>query len=222
MNRAVTGSIETADLILLVVEGCVWEQGDLRVLDIIRESAIPCILVVNKVDRVKPRERLLPYLGELAERFPFVEIVPVSAKQSVNLQRLKELLPALLPVCEPLYSADVTTDRDVRFRAAEIIREKLMQTLRQEVPYGVGVEINELEEDKSGRLFIDAIIWVDRETHKGMVVGQGGQQIKRIGQAARLDLQATLGCSVHLESHVRVKRNWADSAQALRQLGYDH
>jgi GTP-binding protein Era len=109
----------------------------------------------------------------------------------------------------------------VRFRVAEILREKLMQNLHQEVPYGLGVEINELEEDESGRLHIDATIWVDRESHKGIVVGRGGETIKKIGSAARQEMQEVLDQAVHLESRVKLKKNWSDNAQALRDLGYD-
>ncbi|MDP7093293.1 MAG: GTPase Era [Gammaproteobacteria bacterium] len=221
MNRAVVGSLESADVVLLVVEAGTWKQGDDRALQLVGKSGLPCILAVNKIDRVKPRDRMLPFLEEAAGRSDFNEIVPVSATLPENLDTLKMQLLDHLPAQEALYDEGIATDRGLRFRAAEILREKLMQMLHEEVPYGVGVEIEGMEEDKRGRLLINATIWVDRESHKGIVVGKGGQQIKSIGQAARLDLQETLGRPVHLESHVRVKRNWADNAQSLRQLGYD-
>ena len=222
MNRAAVGSLESADVAMLVVEAGVWEAGDEHALELIGRSDIPCVLVVNKIDRIRPKDKLLPYLQEVTSRYEFADTVPVSAKSADNLDRLKLVLTQRLPEREALYAADMTTDRGLRFRAAEVLREKLMETLRQEVPYGLGVEISELEESSDGRLHIAANIWVDRESHKGIVVGQGGQQIKRIGRAARLDMQSSFGMSVHLESHVKVKRNWADNARSLNELGYDN
>ncbi|MDP6436876.1 MAG: GTPase Era [Gammaproteobacteria bacterium] len=221
MNRAAVGSLESADVVMLVVEAGSWKEGDDRALRLVAEAGLPCILTVNKIDRVKPRDRLLPILEEAAGRAEFAAIVPVSATLPENLGMLTTALYDLLPAQEALYGSEIATDRGLRFRAAEILREKLMQMLHKEVPYGVGVEIEDLEEDEQGRLRINATIWVDRESHKGIVVGKGGQQIKAIGQAARLDLQETLERPVYLESHVKVKRNWSDSAQSLRQLGYD-
>lgn len=221
MNRAAVGSLESADVALLVVEAGSWKEGDDRALQLVADSGLPCILAVNKIDRVRPRDRLLPFLDETAGRGDFTAIVPVSATLPENLELLQQALTEHLPVQEQLYDAEITTDRGLRFRAAEILREKLMQMLHKEVPYGVGVEVDELAEDDRGRLLVNATIWVDRESHKGIVVGKGGKQIKAIGQAARLDLQETLNRPVHLESYVKVKRNWSDNAQSLRQLGYD-
>jgi GTP-binding protein Era len=221
MNRAAVGSLEGADVALLLVEAGRWDAGDERALELISQSGLPCILAVNKIDRIRRKEEMLPYLQQSAGRHAFADVVPISAKSGNNLDRLKTLLVGHLPEREALYAADMTTDRGLRFRAAEILREKLMDTLRQEVPYGLGVEISQLEEQANGRLSIAANIWVDRESHKGMVVGQGGQQIKRIGRAARLEMQAHFDRPVHLESFVKVKRNWADNARSISELGYD-
>jgi GTPase len=177
--------------------------------------------VVNKVDRIKPKDRLLPYLQATAERHAFAEIVPVSALREDNLERLKAVLIRHLPEGEPLYPAEMLTDRGVRFQAAEVLREKLMDVLRQEIPYGLGVEINEIGEDERGLFRIDAIVWVDRESHKGIVVGRGGQVLKKVGRAARLDLEERLGRALHLETKVKVKHNWSDNAQMLRQMGHE-
>ena len=221
MNRAAAGALEGASVALLVVQAGEWEDADAQVLALCAESGVPCILVVNKVDRIKPKERLLPYLQSTAEHYSFTEIVPVSALREDNLERLKDVLIRHLPEEEPLYPAEMLTDRGVRFQAAEVLREKLMDVLRQEIPYGLGVEINELGEDERGLFRIDAIVWVDRESHKGIVVGRGGQVLKKVGQAARKDLEERLGRALHLETKVKVKRNWSDNAQMLRQMGHE-
>ena len=175
MNRAAIGAIEGANLVLFVVEAGKWNSGDEQALELIKQSGLPCMLIINKVDQVKPKERLLPYLQASSERYNFIELVPVSALREDNLQRLMDSLLTYLPEEGPLYPAEMLTDRGLRFQAAEVLREKLMEALYQEVPYGLAVEINELGEDEKGLLRIDAIIWVDRESHKGIVVGQGGQ-----------------------------------------------
>jgi GTP-binding protein Era len=221
MNRAAAGALEGASVALLVVQADEWEDADAQALALCAESGVPCILVVNKVDRIKPKERLLPYLQLTAEQYAFADIVPVSALREDNLERLKAVLIRRLPEEEPLYPAEMLTDRGVRFQAAEIIREKLMDVLRQEIPYGLGVEINEIGEDERGLFRIDAIVWVDRESHKGIVVGRGGQVLKKVGRAARLDLEEHLGRALHLETRVKVKRNWSDNAQMLRQMGHE-
>jgi GTP-binding protein Era len=221
MNRAAIGAIEGANVILFVVEAGKWNAGDAQALELVKQSGLPCLLVINKVDQVKPKEKLLPFLQKSSERYAFKELVPISALREDNLQRLMDSLLTYLPEEDPLYPAEMLTDRGVRFQAAEVLREKLMESLYQEVPYGLAVEINELGEDEKGLLRIDAIIWVDRESHKGIVVGKGGQSLKKVGQAARLDLEERLGRPMHLETKVKLKRNWADNAQALRQMGYD-
>lgn len=221
MNKAAGSALESADIAILVVEAGRWLQGDDFVLDAIKAAGVPCVLVMNKIDRVQPRDRLLPLLEEAAGRHDFVALVPVSATGGDNIEALVQQLASLLPEQEPLYSATTVTNRDLGFRVAESLREKLMETLHQEVPYGLGVEISQLEEDADGRLVVDATIWVDRESHKGIVLGKGGSRIKQAGTAARLELQRVLSRPVHLESHVKVKQNWSDNAQALQQLGYD-
>jgi GTP-binding protein Era len=221
MNQAVVGALEGADIVFFVLEAGKWSAADADALQLISRSNLPCILIINKIDRIKPKTKLLPFLKTVSERHEFMEIIPVSATNNVNLGRVKDVLVANLPEQEALYPAEMLTNRGLRFRVAEILREKLMQNLHQEVPYGLGVEINELEEDESGRLHIDATIWVDRESHKGIVVGRGGETIKKIGSAARQEMQEVLGQAVHLESRVKLKKNWSDNAQALRDLGYD-
>lgn len=220
MNRAVDGALVGADVALLVVEAGVWKASDSFVVEHALAAGIPVVLAVNKVDLVRPKSALLPYLLASEKRATFHAIVPISAAGADNLDRLLELLTELLPVGPPLYPADTTTDRGLAFRIAEIIREKLLIALRQEVPYGLAVEILALEE-KPGVVLADAVIWADRESHKGIVVGKGGATIKEVGTAARLDLEKIFGLKFYLETHVKVKSNWADSARALQQFGFD-
>ena len=221
MNKAATAALDSADLVVLVVEAGVWRDKDEQALEQLKRAGLPVMLVVNKIDRVKPREQLLPILEEHGRRHEFAAIIPVSATRTENLQQLHDLLVAALPEQEAFYDAATLTNRDLRFRAAETLREKLMHALREEVPYGLGVEIASLTEEGDGRLVIDATIWVDRESHKGIVIGKRGQQLRAVGTAAREELQRLLERRVHLQSHVKVKRNWSDNAQALRELGYD-
>lgn len=220
MNRAVEGALVGANVALFVVEAGVWKAADSFVLEHVLAARIPVILAVNKVDLVRPKSALLPYLLACETRAGFHAIVPISAAGADNLDRLLDQLTDLLPVGPPLYPLDATTNRGMAFRVAEIIREKLLIALRQEVPYGLAVEILALEE-KPGVVLADAVIWADRESHKGIVVGKGGATIKEVGTAARLDLEKIFGLRFYLETHVKVKTNWADSARALQQFGFE-
>jgi GTP-binding protein Era len=180
----------------------------------------PLFLVINKVDRVFPREKLLPFLEEMMERVPASGIVPISALESDNLVRLTDLVGSRLPVSPPLFAADVLTDRDEPFHAAEVVREKLTLKLREELPYGINVQIERFA-DEDNRIMINAVIWVERAGQKAIVIGQGGERLKEIGRMARIELNDLWQRSVHLELWVKVKENWADSEMALRQFGYD-
>jgi GTP-binding protein Era len=220
MNRAVEGALVGADVALFVVEAGVWKAADNFVLEHVLAAKIPVILAVNKVDLVRPKSTLLPYLSACERRATFEAIVPISAAGADNLDRLLELLTGLLPVGPPLYPLDATTDRSMEFRVAEIIREKLLIALRQEVPYGLAVEILALEQ-KPGVVLADALIWADRDSHKGIVVGKGGATIKEVGTAARLELEKIFGLRFYLETHVKVKTNWADNARVLQQFGFE-
>ena len=220
MNRAVEGALVGAEVALFVVEAGAWKAADSFVLEHVLAAKIPVILAVNKVDLVRPKSALLPYLLACEKRAGFHAIVPISAASADNLDRLLEQLTDLLPVGPPLYPLDASTNRSLSFRVAEMIREKLLIALRQEVPYGLAVEILALEE-KPGVVLADAVIWADRESHKGIVVGKGGATIKEVGTAARLDLEKIFGLRFYLETHVKVKTNWADSARALQQFGFE-
>ena len=220
MNRAATAALAEADLVVLVVEAGRWTAEDELALKRIVRCDRPVIAAVNKIDRLRPRERLLPYLEQLAARHRFVALVPVSALKSENVDDLRETIAAHLPLAPALYPGGELTDRDVSFRIAELIREKLTLELNQEVPYGVAVEVERVtEEDR--RLVVDAAIWVDRAGQKPIVIGARGERLKRVGRAARLALNELLGRRLHLNLWVKVRENWADSARALRELGVE-
>ena len=221
MNRTAASSLADADLVGFVVEALKFTDEDARVLDRIRSSGRNAVLIVNKVDRAHPRERLLPFIEKLAAQHPFLEVVPLSALKSDNVARLPDALAAHLPESPPLFPPEQLTDRSERFQAAEIIREKLTLRVQQELPYGLTVEIERVEPTEDGRLEIGAIIWVERPGQKKIVIGEGGALLKEIGRAARLDLNRLYGRRTHLELWVKVKENWADSANALKAFGYE-
>jgi GTP-binding protein Era len=220
MNRSALSSLDDADLLLFVVEALVWTDDDERVLERVRRSGRPVIAIVNKVDRVHDKPQLLPYIDELSKRADFKAIVPLSAEKRDNLAKLPELIEGLLPESPALFPTDQVTDRGPRFLAAEIIREKLTWRLREELPYGLTVEIERFDEEHD-RIFINAVVWVERTGQKAIVIGAGGERLKEIGRLARLELNELLHKSVHLELWVKVKENWADSEQALKSFGYE-
>ena len=221
MNRVAISSSQDADVLLFVIEALRFNDEDQWVWDRVRGLKQPLFLVINKVDQVFPRERLLPFLEDIAERIPASGIIPVSALQAANLERLIEVVAERLPVSPPLFAPDVLTNRDEPFHAAEVVREKLTLKLRDELPYGINVQI-ERYADEDGRIMIHAVIWVERAGQKAIVIGQRGERLKEIGRLARIELSDLWQRSVHLELWVKIKENWADSEMALRQFGYEH
>ncbi len=220
MNRTAAAALSDADLVVLVVEALRWTHDDALALERLARSGRPAIAVVNKVDRVRPRERLLPYLAQLAERHPFLAQVPVSALKAQGIAELLTTIAKYLPESPPLFDRDTLTDRSLAFRIAETVREKLTLEVNQELPYGIAVQVEQLEELED-QLVVDAVIWVEREGQKPIVIGAGGQRLKRVGSAARRALNAQLGRRVHLNLWVKVRENWADNARALRDLGLE-
>jgi GTPase len=220
MNRTANAALEGADLAVLVLEACRWTQEDELALTRLKRSGRPALAAVNKVDAVRPRERLLPYLAELAQRHDFLAIVPVSALKGENLAALRDCIAAHLPLSPALFPAGERTDRGESFRIAEVIREKLTLELNQEVPYGIAVEVEQLRR-ADGQLTADAAIWVARAGQKPIVIGARGERLKRVGRAARLALNDMLHERVHLNLWVKVRKNWADNARALHELGVE-
>jgi len=224
MNRTAAAALLDADLVVFVVEALRWTPEDEAVLQRIRESGRAALCVVSKVDTARPRDRLLPFIAQLAQRHEFRAIVPVSAVRADNLEELITAIGRELPLSPQLFDETDRTDRDLRFRITEIIREKLTLELNQEVPYGIAVEIEKIERetaDGGERDLIHAVIWVDREGQKPIVIGAAGARLKRVGSSARREIIGLLGHRVHLELWVKVRENWADNAQALRTLGLE-
>ena len=221
MNRSAQASLADADVVLAVVEAGRWTEEDEDVLERALAAGRPVMLALNKVDRIRPREALLPLLQEAAARADFAAVVPISAEHGENLDRLRHLLEAAVPEGPALFPPEQWSNRDERFHIAEIVREKLMRRLREELPYGLAVEIERLAESEQGRLEIGAVIWVEREAHKAIVIGKGGEMLKAAGQAARLELKARFDRPVHLELWVKVREHWTDRESDLRRLGYD-
>ena len=218
MNRAAGAALGEADVAVYIVEALKWTDEDELALGRVLQSERPTIAVINKVDRARPRERLLPYIAQLAERAKFLAVVPISALRAENLEPLRRTIIAALPEGERLYPSGQLTDRSEQFRVAELIREKLTLELVEELPYGVAVELESYAVLEDGRIEVGAVIWVDREGQKPIVIGAAGERLKRIGRAARLELNALFGRRYHLNLWVKVRENWADDARALHQL----
>lgn len=220
MNRAAATALADADLILFVSEANRWTVEDQDVLERLRSVGTPVIALLNKIDKVHPRESLLAALAEMSARHDFAEVMPISATGSDNIDRLVALIPDYLPGSPALFPQETITDRSESFQFAELIREKLTLLLRQEVPYGLTVQVERMEKEAAG-MSISAIIWVERESQKGIVVGKGGNVLKKVGRQVRLELKQRLGMPVHIELWVKVKENWADSEVDLLRLGYE-
>ncbi|MBS0580980.1 MAG: GTPase Era [Proteobacteria bacterium] len=220
MNRTAAAALQDADVVVFVVEAPRWFDEDALVLERIVRAQRPTVVAVNKIDLVRPREKVLPFLAELAARHDFRALVPVSALKQDNIADLRRTIGAQLPLSPLLFPDGEVTDRDAKFRIAEMIREKLTLELNQEVPYGIAVEVERLAEE-DGQLKVDACIWVDREGQKPIVIGAKGERLKRVGRSARLTLNEILGRRLHLTLWVKVRENWADNARALKELGLE-
>ena len=219
LNRTVQTVLADVDVVLLVVEAGRFGPADERVLALVPEGKAT-LLVANKLDTVKRRADLAPWLQSMQARHAFAEFVPLSAQRSGDADRLLEIVRPYLPVQQWLHDADALTDRSERFLASEIVREKLFRLTGDELPYTSTVVIDRYEEE--GLLHkISASIVVERDAHKGMIIGAGGSRLKRIGSEARQELETLLGSKVHLELFVKVRSGWADDDAHLRSYGYE-
>ena len=220
MTRAVNQAMADADIILVAVEADRLDRQDLKLIEMVGESAAPVLAVANKIDRVAPRELLLPHLQRLGQVGNFSALVPVSAKTGENLEALAKCILEAVPAGPKLFPEGMITDRNHAFRISEIIREKLLSHLHQEIPYGLSVELEHfVAEGRGWRLH--AVVWVERDAQKAIVVGKGGRVMKAVGVAARTELMVLLGGPVHLELWVKVRKHWSDSERTLRQMGFD-
>jgi len=219
MNRSVTQTLSDVDVVLFLIEAGRFSADDREVMKCLPEGQ-PVLLVINKIDRLADKSRLLPFIEGLAKEFPFTEILPVSAEKGLGLEALVATVTRYLPEGDPIFGPDDITDRSERFLAAELIREKLFRNLGEELPYGVTVEIEKFEMEGDLRRIYAAVI-VDKAAHKAIVIGKGGERLKRMSSDARKDMEELFGGRVWLETWVKVKSGWADDERALKSLGYE-
>ena len=219
MNRAARGAVSDVDAAVLVIEAGRWTEDDSLAMSALKESKVPCVLVVNKVDKVADKNSLLPFIAKITAEFEFSSVHPLSALKNKGTEALVKTLISLMPESEAHYGEDEITDKSERFLAGELVREQLMTRLGEELPYSTTVEIEKFEED--GQLLrISAVIWVERESQKPIVIGNGGERMKAISTAARVGMEKLFGRKVFLETWCRVREGWSDDEAALRRFGY--
>ena len=219
MNRAARGALEGVDVALLVVRAGQWDEADSFAYEALKGAGLPVVLVVNQVDRLKDKTALLPYLAQVSEGREFAGVHPVSALKRHGLDALVKTVLQHLPEQDALYGEDEITDKSQRFLAGEMVREQLMRQLGEELPYATTVEIERFEID--GRLLrIGAVIWVERDGQKAIVIGKGGERLREIGAKARQQMERLFDSKVFLETWVRVREGWSDDEAALRAFGY--
>lgn len=219
MGRSIASALDEANVILWVLDGLDFDSREQHLRRLLPADR-PVIAAINKIDSLADKTQLLPHLARLATEFGFAAMVPVSAKQGTGLDDLLRAIRAYLPEGEAIYPDDEMTDRSERFLAAEVIREKLMRNMGEEIPYASHVDIIQFKIEGSMR-HIEAEIIVGRDNHKAMVIGKGGEKLKTIGTAARMDLEKLFGGKVYLGLFVKVKADWVDDPTLLRTYGYN-
>ena len=220
MNRAASSAITDVDLVIFVVDGTHWNDDDEMVLNKLRKTKVPVVLAINKIDNIKNKDDLLPFITEISQKFNFADIVPMSAEKGNNLDAIEKIVRKSLRPGVHHFPEDYVTDSSQRFMASEIIREKLMRFMGEELPYSVTVEIEQFKVNERGTYEINGLILVERDGQKKIVIGRKGEKLKKIGTEARLDMERLFDNKVHLELWVKVKSGWADDERALRSLGY--
>lgn len=220
MQRVADGALQDIDVVLFLVQGLRWTDDDELVLGKLKTLSTPIVLVLNQVDRIRDKRDLLPHLEALSRKGPFAHLIPISALTGDNVEVLERAVEAMLPEGPALFPAEHVTDRNERFLAAEIIREKLMRDLGDELPYAISVEVEGFSA-RAGVTHVGALIWVERSGQKAIVIGRQGSRLKSVGQKARADLEAMLGGKVFLELWVKVREGWSDDERALKRFGYD-
>ncbi|RDH84723.1 MAG: GTPase Era [endosymbiont of Galathealinum brachiosum] len=220
MNRAASSVIHDVDVVLFLVQAMKWTDEDELVLKKLEQVDVPVVLLVNKVDKIADKDQLLPFIAEISEKYDFANVMPISATQGHNVQQLEDYLLTKLPEASAYFQDDEFTDRSTRFLVAEIIREKLVRELGNELPYQTTVEIEQYkDEEKITR--IHALILVETKGQKVIVIGDKGARLKSIGTKARKDIENLIDRKVFLKLWVKVKSGWSDSEASLRSLGYD-
>ena len=220
MNRAASSAIKDVDLVVMVVDRDRWKEEDDWILSQIEQAACPAILVINKIDQIEDKQKLLPLLARYQSKYNFAELVPLSAQQGHNVEHLSGVIEQYLPEADHFFDEDQITDRSSRFLAAELVREKIMRQLGDELPYEMTVEIEEFK-DEGGIIYIHALILVERDGQKRILIGEKGSRLKLIGQEARLDMEKAFDCKVMLKLWVKIRSGWSDDERALQSLGYN-
>jgi GTP-binding protein Era len=220
MNRAASSAIKDVDLVVMVVDRDRWKDEDDWILSQVEQAGCPVILVINKIDQIDDKQTLLPLLARYGAKHDFSEIVPMSAQQGHNIDLLSDLIKKYLPEAAHFYAEDQVTDRSSRFMASELIREKIMRQLGDELPYSMTVEIEEFKEE-ANIYYIHALILVERDGQKRILIGEKGSRLKLIGQEARLDMEKAFDCKVMLKLWVKIRSGWSDDERALQSLGYN-
>ena len=219
MNRAARGALEGVDVAVLVIRAGQWDDADSFAYEALRTAGLPVVLVVNQIDRIRDKTTLLPYLAKITEGREFVDVHPISALKRNGLEALVKTVTQYLPEQPALYGEDEITDKSQRFLAGEMVREQLMRQLGEELPYATTVEIESFSVEGS-MLRIGAVIWVERDGQKAIVIGKGGERLRDIGSKARLQIERLFGAKVFLQTWVRVREGWSDDEAALRTFGY--
>jgi len=221
LNRAVHGAVAEADIAVQVIEAGRWDDDDKSVYATLAERQIPRLLALNKLDRVRDKPALLPFVEQLCSQYAFDEVFWLSAQRSEGIAEVERGLLARLPQREPMFDADTFTDRSERFLCAELIREQLMRQLGEELPYATTVEIESFKDREDGLAEIAAVIWVERDGQKAIVIGGGGERLKKIGTAARRGIEKLLERRAFLRLWVKVREGWSDDEAALQRFGYE-
>lgn len=221
MNKTAVSTLREVDAVAFIIDGTRWQDEDNYVLNLIKKVSVPCFLVINKVDKMDDKSQLLPCIEQMNERHAFTSIIPLSAKTGLQVDVLHEQLQATLPEGPHLFDADQYTDRPIRFLCAEMIREKIFRLCGQELPYSTTVDIESYQDDEK-MVTIHALILVERENHKRMIIGEHGSKLKDMATNARMDMEQLLGKKVFLKCWCKVKSGWSDNARLLKQLGYEH
>ena len=219
MNRAARGALEGVDVAVLVIRAGQWDDADSFAYEALRTAGLPVVLVVNQIDRIRDKTTLLPYLAKITEGREFVGVHPISALKRNGLEALVKTVSGFLPEQPALYAEDEITDKSQRFLAGEMVREQLMRQLGEELPYATTVEIESFVVEGS-MLRIGAVIWVERDGQKAIVIGKGGERLRDIGSKARMQMEKLFGAKVFLQTWERVREGWSDDEAALRTFGY--
>jgi len=220
LNRTADTTLAGVDLVVWLIDRPIWHEYDEVIFNKLESAGLPVILVLNKIDRLKNKDDLLSFFAEAQKKFPFQQMVPVSALKGQNLQQLQLAIMGLLPENDLIYPEDQITDRSERFLAAEIVREKLTRQLGDELPYALTVEIEKYE-DQVNIAKIYAIIWVERSSQKSIVIGKQGDRLKKVGTDARKDIEKLIDKKAYLQLWVKVKKGWSDNERALQSLGFN-